>query len=268
MSWNNSAHFTLTNYHTAEQTQCTVHTHFMLTSSSPLTDTTMQYQQTEHIMKQPRTLYTLTNSPPLTDTTMTYFYNKLNISRHSSAHFSLTETHLLWPTLQCSITNSTDIIMWQIQTWHSQTHSLCEAPHTVKQTPDTFTVYTNYMGAGIACWLERLTHDRKVVSLNPGRSGGRIFFSRVNFVCWLLFGVRSTPTLPQRHVKDPGHSTESAGGRNTRIPLTQWSWSGLTIPLSRHCVGTYQETSSHATHQRTQGHSHLSLLSHCGLILA
>ena len=59
------------------------------------------------------------------------------------------------------------------------------------------------LGAGIACWLERRIRDRKVVSSNPGRSGGRIFFSRVNFVCRLLFGVRSTPVLPQWHVQDP-----------------------------------------------------------------
>ena len=72
--------------------------------------------------------------------------------------------------------------------------------------------------------------DRKVPSLNPGRSGRRIFFSRVNFVCWLLFGVRSTLVLPQWHVKDPGHSAKSTGGRlhlNTHTPLTQWSRSGL-----------------------------------------
>ena len=50
--------------------------------------------------------------------------------------------------------------------------------------------------------------------------------------------------------------------------LTQRSLSGLTVPLSRNSVGTYQETSSHATRQRTLGHSHLSSLSHCGLILA
>ena len=35
--------------------------------------------------------------------------------------------------------------------------------------------------------------------------------------------------------------------RYTRTPLTQRSRSGLTMPLSRHSVGTYQETSSHAT---------------------
>ena len=54
----------------------------------------------------------------------------------------------------------------------------------------------------IASWLEHQTCDQIVVSLNPGRSKGRIFFSRVNFLCWLLFGVRSTPVLPQWHVKD------------------------------------------------------------------
>ena len=71
--------------------------------------------------------------------------------------------------------------------------------------------------------------------------------------------------------KDPSHSAKSAGGRlhlNTHTPLTHQSRSGLTMPLSRHSVGTYQETGSHATHQRTLGHSRLSSLSHCGLILA
>ena len=43
---------------------------------------------------------------------------------------------------------------------------------------------------------------------------------------------------------------------------------GLTMPLCRHSVGTYQETSSHATRQETLGHSRLCSLSHCGLILA
>ena len=40
------------------------------------------------------------------------------------------------------------------------------------------------------------------------------------------------------------------------------------MPLPRHSVGTYPETSSHATYQETFGHSRLSSLSHCGLILA
>ena len=47
--------------------------------------------------------------------------------------------------------------------------------------------------AGIAQWLERRTHDRKVAGSNPCRSGGRIFFSGVNFLCWLLFSVSVPP---------------------------------------------------------------------------
>ena len=42
-------------------------------------------------------------------------------------------------------------------------------------------------GAGIAQWLERQTRDWKVAGSNPCRSGGRIFFFRVDFLCWLLF---------------------------------------------------------------------------------
>ena len=39
------------------------------------------------------------------------------------------------------------------------------------------------------------------------------------------------------------------------IPLTQRSLSGLIMPLSRHSVGTYRETSSQATHRGTLTHS-------------
>ena len=56
----------------------------------------------------------------------------------------------------------------------------------------------------------------------------------------ILILCRSIPVLPEWHVKDPGHSAKSAGGRlhlNTHTPLTQWSRSGLTMPLSRHNVG-------------------------------
>ena len=67
----------------------------------------------------------------------------------------------------------------------------------------------------------RRTRDRNVVGSVPGRSGGRLFFSRVDFLFGFYFGIRSTPVLPQLHVKDPGHSAKSAGGRlqlNTHTP--------------------------------------------------
>ena len=51
----------------------------------------------------------------------------------------------------------------------------------------TYRRMTYRRGARIAQWLERRTRDRKVPGSSPGRSGGRIFFSRVNFLCWLLF---------------------------------------------------------------------------------
>ena len=64
---------------------------------------------------------------------------------------------------------------------------------------------------------------------------------------------------PQWHVKDPGHSAKSAGGRlhrlhlNTHTIWTQRSRSGLTMLVSRHSVETYPETSSHAACQGTFG---------------
>ena len=85
-----------------------------------------------------------------------------------------------------------------------------------------------------------LTRDQKLASSSPGRRGERIS-SRVNFLCWLLFDVRSTFVLPQLHVKDPCHSTKSARGKlhlNTHTSLTQQSQSGLTMP-SRHNVRTH-----------------------------
>ena len=48
-------------------------------------------------------------------------------------------------------------------------------------------IISTRMGAGIAQWLEHRTRDWKVAGSNPCWNGGRIFFSRVDFLCWLLF---------------------------------------------------------------------------------
>ena len=66
------------------------------------------------------------------------------------------------------------------------------------------------------------------------------FFSRVNFECWLLFGVRSIHVLPQWHVKDHGHTAKSAGGRlhlNTHSP---WP-TEVGVDRLCHCPGTVWE---------------------------
>ena len=82
--------------------------------------------------------------------------------------------------------------------------------------------------------------------------------------------VPSHPRVTAMARNRPRSFCQSAGDRlhlNTHTPFTQRSRSGLTMPLSRHGVGTYQETSSHATRQATLGYSRLSSLNHCGLVL-
>ena len=104
----------------------------------------------------------------------------------------------------------------------------------------------------------------------PAEAAGEFSSSESTFVLTLIrCPFHSRVTAVARKV--PSHSAKTAGGRlhlNTHAFLTQRSRSGLTMLLSRHSVGTYQETSSHETRQGTLGHSHLSSLSHCGLILA
>ena len=48
---------------------------------------------------------------------------------------------------------------------------------------------------GMAQWLERRTRDWKVAGSNPCSSGGRIVFSRVDFLCWLLFRYPFHPRI-------------------------------------------------------------------------
>ena len=99
-------------------------------------------------------------------------------------------------------------------------------------------------GAGIAWCLELRTRDRKVASSNPGRSGGRIFFSRVNCVCRLFIPCPLHPRDTAAARKRLRSFCQNAGGRlhlNTHSPLTQRSRSGLTMPLSRHNVGNLSQ---------------------------
>ena len=53
--------------------------------------------------------------------------------------------------------------------------------------PELHETHVCICGVGIAQWLEQRTCDRMVMGSNPCWSGGRIFFSRVSFLCWLLF---------------------------------------------------------------------------------
>ena len=68
--------------------------------------------------------------------------------------------------------------------------------------------FPDFWGVGIAQWLECRTRDRKVVGSNPCWSGGRIFFSRVNFLCWLLFRYPFHPRVTAVARKRPRSSCQ------------------------------------------------------------
>ena len=53
--------------------------------------------------------------------------------------------------------------------------------------------YRKCIGSRGSLLVERRTRDRKVAIPSKDRSGRRIFFSRINILCRLIFGVRSTP---------------------------------------------------------------------------
>ena len=104
----------------------------------------------------------------------------------------------------------------------------CNADKTQRQV-------SSVAGAGIAQWLERRTRDRKVAGSNPCRSGGRIFFSRVNFLCWLLFRYPFHPCVTAVARKRPRSFCRSAGGMlqlNTHNTLRMWlcmKWHGAWL---------------------------------------
>ena len=47
----------------------------------------------------------------------------------------------------------------------------------------------------------------------PTGAAGELFSPGSTFCADSYSGIRSTPVLPQQHVKDPSHSAKSAGGR-------------------------------------------------------
>ena len=61
--------------------------------------------------------------------------------------------------------------------------------------------------------IERRFRDHKVAGSSPCRSGGRIFFSRVNFVCWLLFRYPFHPRVTAVARKWPRSVCEKVHGR-------------------------------------------------------
>ena len=71
--------------------------------------------------------------------------------------------------------------------------SISIAPQLSNQT--IYQLSYSHPRAGIAQWLEPRTRDWKVAGSNPCRSSVRIFFSRVDFLCWLLFWYSLHPRV-------------------------------------------------------------------------
>ena len=86
-------------------------------------------------------------------------------------------------------------------------------------------------GAGTAqSVVKRQTRDRKVAGSSPSRSGGRIFLSRVNFLCWLLFRYPYHPRVTTvAHKRSRSFCQMGKGDRlqlNTHAPYicgVEWS---------------------------------------------
>ena len=104
------------------------------------------------------------------------------------------------------------------------------------------------LGAGIVQWLEHRTRDWKVAGSNPCWNGGRIFFSRVDFLWWLLFRYPFHPRVTTvARKKIPVILPKGAGGRlqlNTHTPYVcgfYWTvlrhWSQLVPNMSNDIWG-------------------------------
>ena len=93
------------------------------------------------------------------------------------------------------------------------------------------------------------------------------------FFCCTIHRNPSLPPFSTYHISlgpafKPILVSMQRGNKCLELYIRSIYRSGLTMPLSRHSVGIYPETSSHVTCQGTVGHSRLSSLSHCALILA
>ena len=74
-------------------------------------------------------------------------------------------------------------------------------------------VYHFKLVFNVSSVVEQWTGDWKILGSSSSTSGRRNVFSRVNFLCWLLFLYPFHPMLLQQHITDPGHSAKCAAGK-------------------------------------------------------
>ena len=70
--------------------------------------------------------------------------------------------------------------------------------------------------------VECQIRGQKVASSSPSKSSGKVFFSRVHLLCWLLLRVGYSPVLLQLHIKDPCHSVKCRWQVTPKHAYTPW----------------------------------------------
>ena len=99
-------------------------------------------------------------------------------------------------------------------------------------------------GGNSSVILERRTHDWKVMGSNPGRSGRRIFFSRVDFLCWLLFWYLFHPCVTAVAHKRSWSFCQKCRWQVTakhKYTLPMWLWIKCHCELVHSCGMVYTE---------------------------
>ena len=122
---------------------------------------------------------------------------------------------------------------------------------------------------GIACWLQRWTHDGKVVSSNPGRRGRRMFFSSQLCVLTLIWCPFHPCVTTVAH-KRPGSFCQKC--RWQVIPKHAYPWPiEVGVGWLCHCPDRVLESIRKWAHTQLIGEHSVTVvssLSHCGPILA
>ena len=111
---------------------------------------------------------------------------------------------------------------------------------------------------GIASWLER----RKGCEFESRQERREDFLLQSQLCLLTLIWCPYQPRVTAVARKRPRSFCQKCKWQihlNTHTLLSQRSRSGLTMPLSRHSVGIYPETNSHATCQGTLGLSRLGV---------
>ena len=112
-----------------------------------------------------------------------------------------------------------------------------------------------HWGVEIAQWLEHWACDQKAAGSSPGR---RIFFSRVNFLCWLLICCLFHPCVTAVACKRSQLSINSAGGRLQLNTQASYICDFAQSDMVHGCM-VYAECAETAAVSR--GTSHVSALS-------